>query len=83
MDSDNIDILIGYDYAGYHPILEKCQDHTVLLKNRFGYIAAGSNRKESNSGIHIEANTYLVTHSLDKFFEIESLGVQRIVWLLG
>ena len=74
---DNIDILIGYDYAGFHPILEKCQDHKVLLKNRFGYIAAGSTRPITASGTPIfEAHTYLVSHSLDKFFEIESLGVQ-------
>ena len=76
---NDIDILIGYDYAGYHPVPERSKDHKVLLKNRFGYIAAGSSRtKESLDSTVMHADTYHVTHNIDKFMDVESLGVRCI-----
>ena len=37
-----IDCLIGYQYAGFNPVRINSENHLVLLKNRFGYIIAGS-----------------------------------------
>ena len=31
-----VDVLIGYDYAGFHPVKERNVEHLMLLKNRFG-----------------------------------------------
>jgi len=31
-----IDLLIGYEYAGFHPEREQNSEHLLLLKNRFG-----------------------------------------------
>ena len=30
-----IDVLIGFEYAGYHPVKKECNDHLLLLENRF------------------------------------------------
>ena len=29
-------MLIGFEYAGYHPVQRQSVDHLVLLENRFG-----------------------------------------------
>ena len=31
-----VDVLIGYDYAGFHPEKESSSGHLLLLRNRFG-----------------------------------------------
>ena len=40
--SGSIDLLIGFQYAAYHPIVIESIDHLLLMKNRFGVIVAGS-----------------------------------------
>jgi hypothetical protein len=37
-----IDVLIGHEYAGYHPEREQSSGHLLLLKNRFGRCLGGS-----------------------------------------
>ena len=32
----SVDVLIGYGYAGYHPVPEQKSGHLLLLRNRFG-----------------------------------------------
>ena len=41
-ESGDIDLLIGYEYAAFHPVPEKSQNHLMLLRNRFGYVIAGT-----------------------------------------
>ena len=31
-----IDILIGFEYAAYHPVTEQSSDHLLVMQNRFG-----------------------------------------------
>ena len=35
-EAGTIDILIGFNYAGYHPQRIECIQHLLLLANRFG-----------------------------------------------
>ena len=39
-----IDILIGYQYAAYHPVPIEAVGHLLLMKNRFGVLIAGSHK---------------------------------------
>ena len=71
-----IDLLIGMQYAGYHPVRRQAVGHLLLLENQFGLIIAGSHPKV------MEKTQILVKHavvlhalgSIERFFEIESLG---------
>ena len=64
----NVDILIGLDHYRYFPIPQQYKNNTALMRNRFGYITAGS--------ISCNQITEDITMLTESFFEIESLGVQ-------
>lgn len=66
--SNDIDILIGLDYYSFHPIPQEYKENTALMKNRFGYITAGSSLCDQTNND--------ITMLTESFFEIESLGVQ-------
>ena len=36
-----VDLLIGYDYAGWHPIPENTNGHLIILSNMFGKCVGG------------------------------------------
>ena len=38
----SVDVLIGYEYAAYHPEREQNVGHLILLKNRFGRCVGGT-----------------------------------------
>ena len=78
-----IDILVGYDYAIWHPVKEQGNNQLVLLSNCFGKCIAGHNSNVINNAAE---KSVVVNHlrsvteydiSCD-FFSIESLGVQCI-----
>ena len=75
--SGKIDILIGFQYAAYHPVCLESVGHLLLLKNRFGVIIAGShpNMKERTKKIVQHATILFTSNKADEFFSIESLGV--------
>lgn len=81
-DEGEIDILIGMQYAGFHPVRVNSKGHLLVLQNRFGSIVAGSHRmiKETTkiSQNCLQVKHAIVLHSqvpLERFLEIESLGV--------
>ena len=37
-----IDVLIGMQYAGFHPVRQEANGHLLLLENQFGQVVAGS-----------------------------------------
>ena len=37
----DVDMLIGFEYAGYHPVREQSVNHLLLLKNIFGKCIGG------------------------------------------
>ncbi|XP_071954191.1 uncharacterized protein [Antedon mediterranea] len=70
-----VDLLVGYEYAGYHPTKIKACGHLVLLKNQFGQCIGGSHPSiEWEEGAGILVN-YVKTTSFDDFLTIESMGV--------
>ena len=36
-----VELLIGFDYAGWHPVMEECVDHLLILSNVFGKCLGG------------------------------------------
>ena len=77
--SGEVDLLIGYDYAGWHPTPEQANEHLIILSNLFGKCVGGkcaSMVDNTRKGIFV-ASTVNFVHSrggLDEFMTIESLG---------
>ena len=76
-----IDVLIGYEYAGYHPVKTECNDHLLLLENQFGKCLGGSHPMLFEKTLKIVKHAVL-HHAriaeIENFFDIENLGVQCI-----
>ena len=73
-----IDVLVGLEYAGFHPVREDNVGHLLLLANQFGKCLGGS-----HSMLH-EGTRKLIQHvtihhirsiDIQDFYDIESLGV--------
>ena len=45
--SGEIDVLIGFEYAGYHPVREQSSGHLLVMRNRFGKCLGGFHRSLS------------------------------------
>lgn len=45
-EKGEIDCLIGYEYAAFHPIRKQAAGHLLLLENRFGMIIGGMHLTE-------------------------------------
>ena len=74
-----IDVLVGFEYAGYHPSKKESIEHLLLLENRFGKCLGGSHQlfHEKTKKLVKHVTIHHVKYSeMEKFFEIESLGVQ-------
>ena len=74
-----VDLLIGYDYASWHPIKVKNWGHLLLLGNRFGRCIGGSHPRirEGTEKIINEVSVVNLIHKngiLSDFFAIESMG---------
>ena len=41
-DSEEIDVLIGMQYAGYNPVRKEANGHLLLVENQYGQVRAGS-----------------------------------------
>ena len=78
-----IDVLIGLQYAAYHPVPVQTHDHLILYSNRFGKVIGGSHpkmrEKTSVDELCAQARTSVSMHvqhdNVEAFFEIESLGI--------
>ena len=75
-----VDLLIGYEYAGYHPTRLKAVDHLVVLENRFGKCLGGTHPaiKERTKRVITAAAMihHVSTCRLDEFLRLESMGVE-------
>ena len=76
-DSGSVDLLIGYSYAGYHPVKVENNGHLLLMENRFGYIIAGSHPgiTENTKKLVQHAVVLHMDVTVEKFYSIEALGV--------
>ena len=72
-----IEMLIGFDYAGFHPEKEQACGHLLLLKNKFGHCLGGSHRwlEERTHLLIQEAHIAHALVKIDDFYNSEVLGV--------
>lgn len=78
--SGHVDLLIGFNYAGIHPVMKKAHGNLLLMENCFGACLGGTHPKLNEATVnHIDATIYHVTqgHSvtLDNFIDTENLGI--------
>ena len=74
---EDTDILIGMQYAGFHPTRIDNRDHLILSENRFGYALAGSHALIKRYPQH-KVQHAIVLHTvaeLDSLYSIEGLGI--------
>jgi hypothetical protein len=75
-----IDILIGYNYAAWHPVPKLSAGHLIILSNSFGMCVGGShpeiiekmNKLDNASAVNLISSKNIVSD----FFSIESLGIE-------
>ena len=72
-----VNLLIGMQYAAFHPVRVESSGHLLLLRNRFGYVVAGSHPNISeDTKVFVKHATVLHTMgTIEKFYDIEGLGV--------
>ena len=75
-------MLIGYDYAGFHPTEIRSDDNLVLMKDRFGYCLGVSHHLIKENG-EVSFNKIIACHAIGKvtledFYSNEALGVQSV-----
>ena len=73
-----IDILIGFDYAGYHPIKVQSNGHLLVMQNQFGMCLSGYHSNLFEETVRIIQHA-VVHHTkgvnIDDFHDIEGLGI--------
>ena len=75
-----VDVLIGFEYAGFHPVREQSADHLLLMSNRFGKCIGGSH-KMLYEGTRKVVQHVVIHHcqrvNVEQFYKIEGMGVER------
>jgi len=70
-----VDVLIGYEYAGFHPQKEQSSGHLLLLKNQFGRCIGGTHQQIKITKDRYELNNVQVLHisspSVEDFYNRE------------
>ncbi|XP_038055192.1 uncharacterized protein LOC119727399 [Patiria miniata] len=74
-----VDLLIGFEYAGYHPTRLKAVDHLLVLENRFGKCLGGTHPAITEKTRRVIASAAMIHHvsacSLEEFIRLEGMGV--------
>ena len=77
-----IDMLIGYNYAAWHPVCENKVGHLLVLSNSFGKCIGGSHPEISEKTEKSEEISYVINlvsnDGLSAFSTIEALGTEFI-----
>ena len=75
-----VDTLIGYEYADFHPLKEQSSGHLLLLSNQFGRciggthpILKGINEKSLIGNMY---NNHIKIARIEDFYNMENLGIQ-------
>ena len=76
-----VDILIGYNYAAWHPIPEKSYEHLLILSNSFGKCVGGNHpdlceKTEKNENNSFIVNLISSKNVITKFSVVEALGTE-------
>ena len=73
-----VDVLVGFEYAGYHPVREQSVNNLLVLRNQFGVCMGGSHKLLQEKTRKV-VQTVIIHHlrqvTVEDFFETESLGV--------
>ena len=67
---DQVDLLVGFEYAGLHPTRVKAMDHLLIMENRFGKCLGGTHPtiRETTKMITAAAMIHHVsTYKIDDF----------------
>ena len=78
-DEGEIDMLIGLQYAAFHPVPVSTSGHLILYRNCFGTVIGGRHpdiHEEIQIDESCSSSTVIVmhtTHLMDTFFEVENL----------
>lgn len=77
-EDGQIDCLIGYEYAAFHPVRLGAVDHLLLLENRFGKVIGGThpNLLENTKKVVQHAVVHHATVRIEDFYTMERLGVE-------
>ena len=77
-EEGEIDCLIGYEYAAFHPVRKQAAGHLLLLKNRFGMIIGGTHPtlKERTKKVLQHAIIHHAMVRVEDFYKLEQLGVE-------
>ena len=71
-----VDMLVGYEYAGFHPERVKSMQHLLLLKNKFGQCLGGAHELlEEKTRMLIQNVQVSLAMTIEDFYSNESLGV--------
>ena len=72
-----VDILIGYQYAAFHPARLEAIEHLLLLQNQFEIIIAGSHSAviENTQKLVNHAVVHYTQNQLETFYELENLSI--------
>ena len=74
-----IDILIGFEYAGFHPLRRQSNGHLVVMQNRFGKCLGGSHsvlRERTQKVVKHVVIHHARNVEIEEFFSTEGLGVE-------
>ena len=77
-EEGQIDCLIGYEYAAFHPVHKQGARHLLLLENRFGTIIGGTHPTlvEETTKVLQHAIVHHATVQVEDFYKLEQLGVE-------
>ncbi|XP_068712364.1 myosin-2 heavy chain-like [Montipora foliosa] len=75
-----VDVLIGYEYAAYHPQRTQNVGHLLLLENRFGLCIGGTHPSIKDEIKKHDLSYARVQHviKVEDFYKIENLGVECV-----
>ena len=75
-----VDVLIGYEYAAYHPQRTQNVGHLLLLQNRFGLCIRGTHPSIKDEIKKHDLSYARVQHviKVEDFYKIENLGVECV-----
>ena len=71
-----VELLIGYDYAGWHPVREASLDHLLILSNVCGKCLGGTHPSLKESTEKAVMNIIVNHKTLSDFFGVLAMGVE-------
>ena len=74
-----IDVLVGYEYAGFHAVREQSVGHLIILNNQFVKCLSGTHQmlKEKTQKLVQHIVIHHIEHAkLEDFYSTEVMGAQ-------